>query len=399
MAGMKTVNELEAEVRKALQQSKLINIACGGNLIISVRNGKAAYFASCSAGGKVIRKRLGAYGKMQLKTAREQAAAFKAQTLKEAETKERRAATYPKFGEAVTAWLETFKDLTRHKNLKRYETVRSEIRKFDFLNSKTLDKLRAAGIQDGLKAQHLTQASEYQSMKALNQFLEYEFLRDEIPADVFRKIELLAKSYKRGEVPGFSFVPAEELKAAFFEPLVNAQYRFKVFYLFVAFTALRRGSAINCLWDWIDREAGIITIPGEYMKMGKPFTVPITRQLAALLDNMAQLRGSAYLFPSILNPEKPMGENTAIEPIRSCCSGKMTIHGLRKSVCTWLYEQGTRSEIAEMCLAHMPKSQVVRAYLKTDWLEERREAMQQWADYLEGAQLTPAFLELIGGAK
>jgi hypothetical protein len=40
--------------------------------------------------------------------------------------------------------------------------------------------------------------------------------------------------------------------------------------------------------------------------------------------------------------------------------------------------------LAEMVLAHRPASKVVRAYERTDFLDQRREIMGKWAAYLLG---------------
>lgn len=39
--------------------------------------------------------------------------------------------------------------------------------------------------------------------------------------------------------------------------------------------------------------------------------------------------------------------------------------------------------VAELCLAHSVGSSTVQAYVRSDRLEERREVMQRWCDYVE----------------
>jgi len=45
-------------------------------------------------------------------------------------------------------------------------------------------------------------------------------------------------------------------------------------------------------------------------------------------------------------------------------------------------ETGVPAEVAEACLAHVPKSQVVQAYQRSDLLARRAEVMQGWNDYI-----------------
>ncbi len=45
-------------------------------------------------------------------------------------------------------------------------------------------------------------------------------------------------------------------------------------------------------------------------------------------------------------------------------------------------EPGIPAEVAEPCLAHVPRSQVVQAYQRSDLLGRRAEVMQEWSNYL-----------------
>ena len=55
-------------------------------------------------------------------------------------------------------------------------------------------------------------------------------------------------------------------------------------------------------------------------------------------------------------------------------------HGFRASLRTWIAEETTAPhEVAEAVLAHVSDSKVVRTYRQTDFLEQRRVLLQQWA--------------------
>ena len=51
---------------------------------------------------------------------------------------------------------------------------------------------------------------------------------------------------------------------------------------------------------------------------------------------------------------------------------------------TRLHEMGWKSEVIEKQLAHADKNKVRGIYNKAEYLNERREMMQAWADYLDG---------------
>ena len=59
-----------------------------------------------------------------------------------------------------------------------------------------------------------------------------------------------------------------------------------------------------------------------------------------------------------------------------------TPHGFRATFATWCEESKIDDATSEICLAHAVGSQARQAYKRSKRLEERREIMQQWADYL-----------------
>ena len=59
-----------------------------------------------------------------------------------------------------------------------------------------------------------------------------------------------------------------------------------------------------------------------------------------------------------------------------------TLHGFRSSARSWMPEAGIPAEVAEACLAHVPRSQVVPAYQRSDLLTRWAEVMQAWSSYV-----------------
>ena len=58
-----------------------------------------------------------------------------------------------------------------------------------------------------------------------------------------------------------------------------------------------------------------------------------------------------------------------------------------------MHDMGFRPEIIDRQLAHIERNKTKRSYNRALYLEERREMMQKWADYLDavisGAKVTP----------
>jgi integrase len=65
---------------------------------------------------------------------------------------------------------------------------------------------------------------------------------------------------------------------------------------------------------------------------------------------------------------------------------EMTGHGFRAMASTLLNELGYKPDVIERQLAHAERNKVRAAYNRAEYLNERREMMQRWADYLD--QLT-----------
>ena len=79
-----------------------------------------------------------------------------------------------------------------------------------------------------------------------------------------------------------------------------------------------------------------------------------------------------------------MSENTMLYAMyRMGYHGRATVHGFRATASTILNEKGFRSDVIELLLAHVEKNQIRAAYNRAEYLDERREILQWWADHLD----------------
>jgi integrase len=65
--------------------------------------------------------------------------------------------------------------------------------------------------------------------------------------------------------------------------------------------------------------------------------------------------------------------------------GRMTGHGFRGLAATALREMGYSRDVVDRQLAHAERNQVTAAYVHAEYLQERRQMMQRWADHVEAA--------------
>jgi integrase len=172
-----------------------------------------------------------------------------------------------------------------------------------------------------------------------------------------------------------------------------------------AMLMLRPGELRQLEWAWIDFETPTLTIPANMMKRtkaekasGVPHVVPLAPQaLAILRDDLQPLTGAGrYVFPGLHSAERPMSENTVRSALRRLGYGNedMTAHGFRAMARTMAAERlGIAPEVIEAQLAHTVPDALGRAYNRTQYLDQRRELMMKWADYLDrlrkGAEVIP----------
>lgn len=124
-------------------------------------------------------------------------------------------------------------------------------------------------------------------------------------------------------------------------------------------------------------------IPGERMKMDDPHLVPLSRQACEALRRLHKLTGAKdCLFPS-QGREGFMSNNTMLYALyRMGYHGRTTTHGFRSVFSTEANENGWNEDWIERQLAHDERDKVRAAYNAAQYLPQRREMLQWWADHL-----------------
>jgi len=154
----------------------------------------------------------------------------------------------------------------------------------------------------------------------------------------------------------------------------------------IVLTFVRSRELRGARWDEFDFERAEWRIPAERMKITAEHIVPLSRQAIAILEELRPLTGSYELvFPNRNNLSKAMSENTLLYAMyRMGYYSKATVHGFRATASTILNEMGFRADVIERQLAHAERNKVRAAYHRSEYLEDRRKMMQDWADYIDG---------------
>lgn len=165
----------------------------------------------------------------------------------------------------------------------------------------------------------------------------------------------------------------------------------------------RPGNLREMEWAELDLDAALWTIPSMKMKRtkeekenGEPHAVPLPTQAVALLRGLHPLTGHGrYVFPGERSHDRPISDNSVRSGLYALGFGKeQTWHGFRASARTMLVDELNLDPLAiEANLAHAVKDSNGRSYNRTQYLKQRFEQIQQWADFLDkltrGADVIP----------
>jgi integrase len=156
--------------------------------------------------------------------------------------------------------------------------------------------------------------------------------------------------------------------------------------------AVRREEMIAAPVAEFDLDAAIWHLPAERTKTGKAIDIPLPHQAVTILRELVRLgSGSAWLLPARKMQERMIPHidlNTVgaalaktIRPMMGK-SETFTVHDFRRTARTHLAALGVAPHVGERCLNHAVKG-VEGIYMRHDFFEERKEALQKWADLLD----------------
>jgi integrase len=171
----------------------------------------------------------------------------------------------------------------------------------------------------------------------------------------------------------------------------------------ILLTMVRKSELMDAVWDELDFENAVWSIPAARMKRSKAHNVYLSRQSLDIFIALKTCAGnSRYVLPSRYDADAPMSRATfnrityavverakeqglALEPF--------TVHDLRRTGSTLLNELGFNADWIEKCLAHESGRSSRGVYNKAEYEAQRRHMLQEWADMIdawaEGRRHTP----------
>lgn len=151
-------------------------------------------------------------------------------------------------------------------------------------------------------------------------------------------------------------------------------------------TGQRRGEVANMQWGEIDTEARLLSLPRDRVKNDRRHDVPLSRQALKVIEGLPRV-SDRYVFS--LDGEKPIngfGKNRdRLHKLLPANMPEWVLHDLRRTAVSGMARLGISLAVIEKVVNHVSGSfaGVVGVYQHHEFADEKRAALQKWADEVE----------------
>jgi len=156
---------------------------------------------------------------------------------------------------------------------------------------------------------------------------------------------------------------------------------------------VRKSELQDAVWDEVDFENAVWSIPKERMKRSKAHNVYLSQQMLDIFIALKTCAGnSKYVLPSRYDADAPMSRATfnriTVAVVERAKKEELplesfTVHDLRRTGSTLLNEVGFNSDWIEKCLAHEDGRSSRGIYNKAEYEYQRRHMMQEWSNLVD----------------
>ena len=171
----------------------------------------------------------------------------------------------------------------------------------------------------------------------------------------------------------------------------------------ILLSMVRKSELQDAVWDEVDFENAVWSIPKERMKRSKAHNVYLSQQMLDIFIALKTCAGnSKYVLPSRYDADAPMSRATFNRITKAVVERakkeglpleSFTVHDLRRTGSTLLNELGFNSDWIEKCLAHEDGRSSRGIYNKAEYEHQRRHMMQEWSNLVDawvaGQKYTP----------
>lgn len=250
------------------------------------------------------------------------------------------------------------------------------------LRSKQLAELQRTDVLDALTTMDSNGLHSYvrKTRGWLSQVFDWAVEQNHMPLNLCSTIRP-EKAFGKVQVESFAALELPEVRPFLqrldMEGVIQSAQACRL----LALTWVRTKELRFMKFDQIDGD--LWRIPAAVMKRRRDHLVPLSAQALVILDNMRKRARSEYVFPNDRVASRPMSENAVQYLIlRMGYKDRMTGHGWRSVASTWANERGYNTDAIERQLAHVPDDKVRAVYNRAEYITERRQMLQDWADWL-----------------
>ena len=291
------------------------------------------------------------------------------------------------FRAVATQWNERWRDSVTGSYADQVWRV-LEANVFPFLGDWPVDQITARMVVDALSPMEARGALVYlqRARHTITQVLAFALARGLVENNVAVGIN---GAFAQAKPANFRALPPDQLPA-----LVTGLKSEKIetqTYLMIMLqllTMTRPMEAAGMRWDEIDGDMWVI--PPERMKRRRQHVIPIVPAVASILERMRPISGHReHVFPGRNDPKTHASEGTANVALKRL-GIPTTAHGLRALASTTLHEAGFESAVIEAALAHVDPNKTRAAYNRAEYITQRRQMLEWWAERIKCSSANPA---------
>lgn len=181
-------------------------------------------------------------------------------------------------------------------------------------------------------------------------------------------------------------------------------YPFEQFGKLLLLTGQRRDEIASMRWSELDMHRGTLTLKAERTKNGSAHIVPLSRQALDILRSIPRFLGSEYVFTSTGRTAiSGFGRfKNRLDTFVGIDAENWRLHDMRRTAATNMAILKVQPHIIEAVLNHKSGivSGVASIYNRHAYFDEKQEALQTWANYVERltSQKTRSYHDVSTGA-
>lgn len=362
------------EVANLLPKEKHYLVGDGGGLNIKVYpNGRKQWLLRKSSQGKAQNIVLGDYPAMSLSSARAKAKEVSSNIV---DGRKKIGKKGIRFGELMQQWLAT-------KNIRESSMVamHSYIKPLDVFHNRPLKDITALDAREAV-AHYIEQGKFTAARYTLQCLAQIERHGLALGLTDTARLQYVSRTLPSSPTQHRRFVEADRLPEVFqaMHNSLESKSKWPDIVKVLCLTLCRISEVVALRYDWIDFDQKVITIPASQMKAKREHRIPICTQLEKILKRRQAL-GGVFVFPS---PKSKSGHAARIMQYDLGVFNELTtLHGFRSTGRSWMAVNGYDFAASEYCLAHRCENSTQASYQRYDYLEQRREIMQAWGDFVE----------------